>query len=679
MKLMLSFFISLALMMLLGSCSHSEKRGWRGIASLQNSDQTEGIWFLQGSSTTLGPYNGELELRKSSDGTFDVVRVVTYINNFFEGLKIQEVWTGKAVVHGDAITISYDIKNAGIIQRLGSHKRDVTDFNETLPVLARFTLTESGIKTQFNDSKSVAYSEWLSTKRPLEEKPLWINERKSLNAQGPAVPLAARAIIKAFKIDIGFEKDPKVAAYKNRPEYKNEKVEVIFDPTDFDFYRKNPDFIRVTNKITDTISLTEASVKRNAYAPRLQQKAAGFDKNAQDFHINEQGMVTFAGVDAQGNLASYIPDGDSALWTGMYIASQAMRYKVTQDEVALNNVRKSLRGLLTLIDITENPQEFARTLATYEGNQPLPERWHRGKGKYENIMWHEGGNNDMVKGIVHGYLWASLVLPESDVELRNELKDKAKKILSLKILTDKPQNQPAALGLAAYLTNDPQLKKRYKDIYDTVRVKVSGYNFDTSFYWRGSADWSGINLGMVGDINGIMIADLNGEAKIRDQLRERLMDSWVTYEPVHRHMLTLAAYGFAYRHSIQGSKLRAESSHARFMEALNNSVWALREIPYPRPNLDVEIDHSLKPDWVMSPTPRLFWKAAKKPEPQIDYFYQGLQSYPIFELHAFSSNMIWRDQAFAYKVKTTKGLQNPGVDYLYAYWLSRYVDLNTFE
>ncbi|HEY1078735.1 MAG TPA: hypothetical protein VGE46_01510, partial [Bdellovibrio sp.] len=221
--------------------------------------------------------------------------------------------------------------------------------------------------------------------------------------------------------------------------------------------------------------------------------------------------------------------------------------------------------------------------------------------------------------------------------------------------------------------------KQYKEAYDSFRVKVSGFNFDTSFYWRGSADWSGINLSMVGDINSIMVADLLGEAKICTQLRERMMDAWVTYEPVRRHMLTLASYAFAYRHAIQGAKLRAESSHARFMEALNNSVWALREIPYPRPNLDVEIDHSLKPDWVLSPTPRLFWKAAKKPQPPIEYFYQGLQSFPIFEHHAFYSNMIWRDQAFAFQAKTTKGLQNPGVDYLYAYWLAKYADLNTFE
>src|SRR5690348_15417146 len=38
-------------------------------------------------------------------------------------------------------------------------------------------------------------------------------------------------------------------------------------------------------------------------------------------------------------IASYTRCGDSALWTGAYLAAEAFRYKVTQSADALDNVR----------------------------------------------------------------------------------------------------------------------------------------------------------------------------------------------------------------------------------------------------------------------------------------------------------------------------------------------------
>lgn len=676
---MSSFLFLFLSVFLLNSCTHKEKQIPRDIASLQASGGMEGIWFLQGTSSTRGPYNGELELRRSNDGTFNVVRAITYINYFFDGLKVQEIWTGKAVATGDSVTITYDIRQGDFITRLGNQKRELSDFKNPIAVTSRFVASSAGLATQYSDKKVSSYSEWITTRRDLEAKPLWANERRNLDAKGKKIPLPVRGVIKIFKMDIGYDKDARVKSYKNRPEFKDENPYIVFDPTDFEFYRNDKDVIRVVNKITDDISITESVVKRNAYSPSLDDKARGFDKNAKDFHLNEVGMLSHAILDEGGRLLSYSYDGDSALWTGMYLGSQAMRYLTTKDSEALQNVRNALNGLVTLMDITGNPQEFARTLAVYDPKTQVPDKWHRGTGKYENLIWLEGGNNDMLKGITHGFLWASLVIPKSDTEVWNALREKSRKLIELRIVSEKPQNRPAALGLAALITGDQGIKDQYIKAYDSFRVKVSGYSFDTTFYWHGSADWSGINLGTVGDITDITLADLLGQSKIRDQLRERLMDSWVTYEPAQRHLVTLAAYGFAYKHGTRGGNFRSDSSDARFNAALSQSVWGLREIPYPRPNLDVTIDHSLRPDWCMSPIPRLFWKAVKKPEPPIDYFYQGLYNYPVFELQAFSSNFVWKDPAFLYQTGHSKGVENSGVDYLYAYWLAKYVGVNNVD
>src|SRR6516164_10514001 len=51
-------------------------------------------------------------------------------------------------------------------------------------------------------------------------------------------------------------------------------------------------------------------------------------------------------------IAAYTRCGDSALWTGHYVAAEAFRYKVTQDAGALNNLRQAIAGLKSLADVT---------------------------------------------------------------------------------------------------------------------------------------------------------------------------------------------------------------------------------------------------------------------------------------------------------------------------------------
>src|SRR5579862_6027882 len=51
-------------------------------------------------------------------------------------------------------------------------------------------------------------------------------------------------------------------------------------------------------------------------------------------------------------IVDYTDCGDSALWTGAYLAAEAFRYNVTQSPDALNNVRGALAGLKSLADVT---------------------------------------------------------------------------------------------------------------------------------------------------------------------------------------------------------------------------------------------------------------------------------------------------------------------------------------
>src|SRR5262245_17321646 len=51
-------------------------------------------------------------------------------------------------------------------------------------------------------------------------------------------------------------------------------------------------------------------------------------------------------------IIGYTRCGDSALWTGAYLAAESFRYKVTQSTEALDNVKTALAGLKALADVT---------------------------------------------------------------------------------------------------------------------------------------------------------------------------------------------------------------------------------------------------------------------------------------------------------------------------------------
>ena len=55
---------------------------------------------------------------------------------------------------------------------------------------------------------------------------------------------------------------------------------------------------------------------------------------------------------ASNQIVGYTRCGDSALWTGAYLAAEAFRYKVTLSGDALNNVKTALAGLKALADVT---------------------------------------------------------------------------------------------------------------------------------------------------------------------------------------------------------------------------------------------------------------------------------------------------------------------------------------
>jgi hypothetical protein len=156
-----------------------------------------------------------------------------------------------------------------------------------------------------------------------------------------------------------------------------------------------------------------------------------------------------------------------------------------------------------------------------------------------------------------------------------------------------------------------------------------------------------------------------GNTALADEWRSFLLSEWRIYAPAQRTLRTLATYGFA---------AQSQGAVASDVAAsVPDTVQALTEIPYPRSRMDAVIDHSGDPSWVVSPIPKNFWNVQSKNKKAVQNYYQGLQQVPIFELSAATSRFIWKDDAFQFQGKTSKDIEATGVDYLYGYWLARFV------
>lgn len=84
-----------------------------------------------------------------------------------------------------------------------------------------------------------------------------------------------------------------------------------------------------------------------------QTDALAIDAVIQSRHLPFGGIIDpiFA-TSTSEDITGYSRCGDSALWTGHYLAAESYRYAVTADPAALKNAQSALAHLKTLVDIT---------------------------------------------------------------------------------------------------------------------------------------------------------------------------------------------------------------------------------------------------------------------------------------------------------------------------------------
>lgn len=142
------------------------------------------------------------------------------------------------------------------------------------------------------------------------------------------------------------------------------------------------------------ITLLIISVTAAAQARGAEPDAVSISQAIQQRHMPNGTIIDpiFASASSQ-EIVAYTRGGDSAIWTGHYLAAEAFRYKVTASPDALTNVWRALDGIRALRVVT-GTNLLARCL--------VPADW-----AFASSITHEEAGHGIYNGTVdgRGYLW----------------------------------------------------------------------------------------------------------------------------------------------------------------------------------------------------------------------------------------------------------------------------------
>ena len=603
------------------------------------------VWSVQGVDDR-GPYTGQVELIPDPGGPGQrFIRAIDYASSVRveEDRQLSWVWEGTAMTGPDgSMTVSVALKKADFIRSRGDLVRTPADAQPT-QISGLFTPAGGVMQGHFTGPEVSTTETWAL---PVQggAQPIFQENRRETPTHN-AIPAKTRNSL--FSLYASYHALPEVQPYVSRPEFRNPIHTAISDTTDFDFYQQNPDRLRVVNKVIDGISLQETRVRADAYKWSLGGKADFYDRATVESGIDPDTGMLYEFV---SNSGKGYPSHDGALWTAAYTASQYLRYRLSGDPIALSNIAKSTDGLLKLLEITGDRRVFARTLRKAKGNPVAP--WVAGQGEFAGLEWEQGGNNDMFKGVMLGMAVAQASLcgqPSGNVALCERIRnDITQVVYRLDVAQGSSYNRLAALWLAAWSTGNPVAQSEtVKEWKRQSSALASGSN---TVYSNGTADWSGTHLSAV---QYLLFNLLTEQFPLPGIDTKTVLKKGV--ENVYRQFSRVPMGLWSVVFAAMGTMPHAD--------ARQDALWRLREIPAPKTQVDV--DHRIGTDFVMSPFPSAPWKLDWTETDRT----QSLRAYPLFEASAYSV-YDWKQSVLDYRANTVGG-QLPGVDFLFAYWLGR--------
>jgi hypothetical protein len=156
-----------------------------------------------------------------------------------------------------------------------------------------------------------------------------------------------------------------------------------------------------------------------------EQEARAISDNIQMRHLPYGTILdpVFEGADSD-NLKSYARAGDSAIWTGHYLAAEAFRYQVSKSPDALQNIKKAIDSISALVEVTGR-NLLARCLlptdSPYADDIIKEENRHgiyTGELNGKSYYWIGNTSRDQYSGVFFGLGVAYELVEDADVRSR---------------------------------------------------------------------------------------------------------------------------------------------------------------------------------------------------------------------------------------------------------------------
>ncbi|MEZ6189246.1 MAG: hypothetical protein R3F62_30120, partial [Planctomycetota bacterium] len=134
------------------------------------------------------------------------------------------------------------------------------------------------------------------------------------------------------------------------------------------------------------------------------------------------------GPGVQGAVVDYEDGGDSAIWTGQYLAAQSFRYAATGSALAQDSIGHTLKGIGALLDVNGGTGLLARTAApeTSLAGQQIASRGAFRSAQLHGETWigwqgTNGISRDQYSGVVFGLSAAYEHVPAARPEAKRRL------------------------------------------------------------------------------------------------------------------------------------------------------------------------------------------------------------------------------------------------------------------
>jgi hypothetical protein len=379
--------------------------------------------------------------------------------------------------------------------------------------------------------------------------------------------------------------------------------------------------------------------------------------------------------------------GDSCIWTGSYLASQALRYYVTGDPEAKATAIKTVNALDGYLHVTGASGYIARywgpqTAISYPGDAACDanDGCRRVEdGEYAGDFWWGNTSRDQYTGWFLGMCLAYDLIDDEPTRsmIRADVHEVVDSLIDHnwniwaednKASTVAPQVIPtyrlAFCTIAYHVTGDERFRKELSGMLlnaNRAAIRISDINFMNRY-----SQFYGNNLGHNCWYNTLRLGKVYFSEDDYKWLVKEFNENFHTFTRLSHNAWFNNIY------MSQGGWVRNLSSDDPYYAELIQDLTEFRECPNANYHLDARDPSTYELDPFSVLLNNIFEESPFMRELLGDADPQAIKAFPVpYQCH---SDFLWQRNPFVIEAcgEDNPKWVSPGVDYLLAYWLSSY-------